>query len=109
MWVSLRFTYKMLIQMKVYISVDILCLKRGRPSTSNTTEENIQAKKKRGPTQYIPPKDIRTDNVGHWPDDCGRSRCKMPGCTGYTQIKCEKCGVALCMTKTKKCFRNFHD
>lgn len=86
-----------------------LCNKRGRPSTSNSTEENIQAKKKRGPSQYIPPKDIRTDNVGHWPDDCVRSRCKMPGCTGYTQTKCEKCGVALCLSKAKKCFRNFHN
>ncbi|GBP47242.1 PiggyBac transposable element-derived protein 2 [Eumeta japonica] len=56
-----------------------LCNKRGRPSTSNSTEKNLQAKKKRGPCQYIPPKDIRTDNVGHWPDDCVRSRCKMPG------------------------------
>ncbi|GBP85437.1 hypothetical protein EVAR_55198_1 [Eumeta japonica] len=62
-----------------------LCNKRGRPSTSNSTEKNLQAKKKRGPCQYIPPKDIRTDNVGYWPDDCVRSRCKIPGCTGYTQ------------------------
>ncbi|CAG4992944.1 unnamed protein product [Parnassius apollo] len=40
---------------------------RGRPSTSSNIEEDIQAKKKRGPTQCVPDKDIRTDNVGHWP------------------------------------------
>ncbi|XP_060806107.1 piggyBac transposable element-derived protein 3-like [Amyelois transitella] len=44
-----------------------LCNKRGMPSTSNSVEMEIQAKKRRGPAQHIPPKDIRTDNVGHWP------------------------------------------
>ena len=85
-----------------------LCNKRGRPSTSNSVEMEIQAKKRRGPAQHIPPKDIRTDNVGHWPGNCVRSRCKMPGCKGYTQNRCEKCGVALCLTTTKNCFKNFH-
>lgn len=28
---------------------------------------------------------IRSDNVGHWPDDCVRSRCIMPRRKGYTQ------------------------
>lgn len=85
-----------------------LCKKRGRPSTSNSVEMAIQAKKSRGPVQHVPPKDIRTDNVGHWPDDSARSRCKMPGCKGCTQTKCEKCGVTLCLTKSRNCFKNFH-
>ncbi|CAH4034244.1 unnamed protein product [Pieris brassicae] len=34
-----------------------LCNKRGRPSTSNSVEMEIQAKKRRGPAQHIPPKD----------------------------------------------------
>ncbi|CAH2262359.1 jg26883 [Pararge aegeria aegeria] len=32
-----------------------LCNKRGRPSTSNSVEMEIQAKKRRGPAQHIPP------------------------------------------------------
>lgn len=56
-----------------------LCNKQGRPGTSNSVEMAIQTKKSRGPVQYVPPKDIRTDNVGHWPDDCTRSRCKLLG------------------------------
>ncbi|CAG5036610.1 unnamed protein product [Parnassius apollo] len=83
-----------------------LCNKRGRPSTSNSVEMSIQVKKSRGPVQHVPPKDIRTDNVGHWPDDCTHSRCKMPGCKGYTQS--EKCGVTLCLTKSRNCFKNCH-
>lgn len=85
-----------------------LCNKRGRPRTSNSVEMELQAKKRRGPVQHVPPKDIRMDNVGHWPDDCLRSRCKLPNCKGYTQTKFEKCGVALCLTKSKHCFKEFH-
>lgn len=85
-----------------------LCNKRGRLRTSNSVEMTIQAKKSKGPVQYVPPNDIRTDNVGHWPDDCTRSRYKMPGCKGYTQTKCEKCGVSLCITSFRNCFKNFH-
>ncbi|CAF4947165.1 unnamed protein product [Pieris macdunnoughi] len=46
---------------------------------------------------------IRTDNVGHWPD-----WCKMPRCKGYTRTRCEKCRVALCLTKSKHCFKEFY-
>lgn len=35
----------------------VLGNKRGRPSTSNSVEMEIQAKKKRGPVQHVPPKD----------------------------------------------------
>ncbi|KAJ0177483.1 hypothetical protein K1T71_007492 [Dendrolimus kikuchii] len=55
-----------------------LCNKRGRPSTSNSVEMEIQAKKRRGPAQHIPPKDLRTDNVGHWPGNCVSSDTSYP-------------------------------
>ncbi|GBP30947.1 Chimeric ERCC6-PGBD3 protein [Eumeta japonica] len=66
----------------------VFCTKRGRPRTRDSVEMELQAQKRRGPVQHVPPKDIRTDNVGHRPDDCVRSRCKMPRCKGYTQTKC---------------------
>ncbi|XP_047105233.1 piggyBac transposable element-derived protein 2-like [Schistocerca piceifrons] len=39
--------------------------KRGRPS--NELENQIQAKKTKGPTAYVPPQDVRLDQVGHLP------------------------------------------
>lgn len=81
-------------------------LKRGRPST---LENEIQNKKKKGPCQYIPPKDVRRDQYGHWPVlEDGKMRCKYPNCKGFTHTKCQKCGVALCLNKNNNCFHNFH-
>ncbi|XP_046987167.1 piggyBac transposable element-derived protein 2-like [Schistocerca americana] len=39
--------------------------KRGRPS--NELENQIQAKKTKGPTAHVPPQDVRLDEVGHLP------------------------------------------
>ncbi|XP_047105236.1 piggyBac transposable element-derived protein 2-like [Schistocerca piceifrons] len=39
--------------------------KRGRPS--NELENQIQAKKTKGPTAHVPPQDVRLDQVGHLP------------------------------------------
>lgn len=82
--------------------------KRGRPSLGDI-EKKIQAKKKKGPVQVIPVKEVRRDGIEHWPTWAEKQiRCKYPDCKGYSQIICEKCGVALCFTKKKNCFKNFH-
>ncbi|KAL3287238.1 hypothetical protein HHI36_001714 [Cryptolaemus montrouzieri] len=40
-------------------------IKRGRPSSS-TVEEMLASKKTKGPTQHIPPRNVRLDEMGHW-------------------------------------------
>ncbi|KAG5861237.1 hypothetical protein JTB14_010619 [Gonioctena quinquepunctata] len=111
---SLDFTWKTkrnITTVKIYKpSGNCLCnvaskstVKRSRPSIS--LEE---AKRHRGIAQHIPPRDVRTDQVGHCPVHAEkRTRCKFPGCKGYTDIICEKCGVVLCLNK-KNGFRRFH-
>ncbi|KAF2889292.1 hypothetical protein ILUMI_16881 [Ignelater luminosus] len=72
--------------------------------------KQIQEKKKRGPTAYIPPKDIRTDATAHWPQYTNeRLRCKKPNCKKLSYVKCSKCGVQLCFNKDSNCFRAFHE
>lgn len=88
-----------------------LCKMGVKPSISSrrSLETEIQAKKHKGPAQYVPPKAVRQDQIGHWPRWSDKKmRCKFPKCVGFTHNMCEKCGVALCYTKTKNCFRNFH-
>ena len=88
-----------------------LCKMGIKPSSSSrrSLESEIQAKKHKGPAQHVPPKAVRQDQIGHWPQWSGKKiRCKFPKCVGFTHNMCEKCGVALCYTKTKNCFRNFH-
>lgn len=81
--------------------------KRGRPSL---VEAALEEKRHRGPAAYVPPKDVRTDQVNHWPSwETTRQRCKMPGCNkGFSFTKCTKCGVSLCYTKKSNCFVKFH-
>ncbi|KAL4098624.1 hypothetical protein QTP88_023188 [Uroleucon formosanum] len=67
---------------------------RGRPSN---TIENALIQKSKKPNALKPPnQDIRMDRIDHWPIDAPtRSRCKMPGCKGYTWQACEKCQLQL--------------
>lgn len=74
---------------------------RGRPR--NEVEEEIAAKKRKGPTAAAPPKDVRLDQTSHWPEFSEvRQRCKLPGCSLKTFSKCTKCGVQLCLHNKKK-------
>ncbi|KAJ8957330.1 hypothetical protein NQ314_006580 [Rhamnusium bicolor] len=59
--------------------------------------------------QHAPVKQVRLDEFGHWPSWAEKQiRCKYPSCKGYTQTICEKCGVALCYSKKRNCFKEFH-
>lgn len=80
-----------------------------KKSRKSAVEIAIQQKKKKGPTQHLPPTDVRMDDCAHWPIwKEKRMRCKFPGCSGFTQTICEKCGVGLCYNKTNNCFKDFH-
>lgn len=82
--------------------------KRGRPS-SNSVEKALEAKRRRGPMKTVPPKDVRTDGIGHNEQRCAsKNRCKLPGCNGFSRTECAKCRVALCHTFTRNCFKSFH-
>ncbi|KAL0852114.1 hypothetical protein ABMA28_000354 [Loxostege sticticalis] len=82
--------------------------KRGRPS--NSLEAEIQMKRRKCLSQVAPVKDVRLDQVAHWPVFCDKSnRCKMPKCTGFTQTMCEKCNVSLCYNKRNNCFKDYHN
>ncbi|XP_045457152.1 piggyBac transposable element-derived protein 3-like [Melitaea cinxia] len=78
-------------------------------ATKRNIEPEIQAKKRKGPAQYVPPTAVRQDQIGHWPVWAEkRIRCKYPNCVGVSQTICEKCGVALCYNKQNNCFKAFH-
>ena len=81
--------------------------KRGRPSGG--IQESLELKKKRNPAAIIPPLDVRTDKIDHWPEWIeNRGRCKFPGCKGLTYVHCNKCRVNLCFNKKSNCFKTYH-
>ncbi|KAF2905519.1 hypothetical protein ILUMI_00657 [Ignelater luminosus] len=54
-------------------------LKRGRPSA---LENKIAKKRRKGPTQHVPPRKVRTDQLGHWLIlEVKKMRCKLPTST----------------------------
>lgn len=80
--------------------------KRGRPSKLETL---LVTKKRRCPKHYVPSKVVRTDGRDHYEQRCNKkTRCKLPGCKGFSRIQCSKCKVALCHTKERNCFLTFH-
>lgn len=81
---------------------------RGRPSIP--VENAFRKKKSLGrATKSIPEKDVRKDNIGHFPASSGkRAKCKLPGCNGKIQMYCIKCKVHLCCDTKRNCFLSFH-
>ena len=83
--------------------------KVGRPSYSSIEHEHL-LKRKRGPAAPIPEKSLRLDGINHLPEMLtDKGRCKLPTCTGIVRSKCTKCGVFLCLTSTKNCYKRFHE
>lgn len=75
--------------------------------------EQAGSKRKRRATQSLPPKAARIQNAIHMPEmmhnqQKSRSRCRFPGCSSVTYIRCTQCKVFLCFTTERNCFRNFH-
>lgn len=63
------------------------------------------------PTGQADEDDLRFDGYEHWPaydNKESRSRCRMLGCKNLTHVECTKCGVHLCFSHNRNCFRNYH-
>ncbi|CAF95493.1 unnamed protein product, partial [Tetraodon nigroviridis] len=66
---------------------DLRSKRRGR--LSRDVDQQFDLKKRRGPAKAVPPPEVRSDAVGHWPlVEGGRQRCKLPNCKGQTVYRC---------------------
>ncbi|MEI6864815.1 transposase [Flavicella sp.] len=76
--------------------------KRGRPSES----PEVKHQKKR--VSCHPADSIRLDSISHWPEWIEHpQRCKK--CVNaQSKIICSKCRVALCFTKNRNCYLDYH-
>lgn len=64
--------------------------------------------KKRRLSAMRPVTDMQYDNLGHFPQH-HKPKQRYKNCImAYSRIMCVKCNVALCLTKGKNCFSNFH-
>ncbi|XP_023301464.2 piggyBac transposable element-derived protein 3-like [Lucilia cuprina] len=84
-------------------------IRMGKGRRSNL-ESEIIVKRPRPMCAALPPRDIRLDNIGHFPEFIkeGKPRCKNPKCTSLTKVRCQKCGINLCFSAENNCFYEFH-
>ena len=79
--------------------------KRGRPSHFDVSPNQIK-----NPVIARPVSDSRYDNIGHFPNESEKGRCRF--CVkGQTSIICVKCNVRLCLVigkNSRNCFYAFH-
>lgn len=80
---------------------------RENPSTEGgAREEAVQKKTYRYSAK--PVEDVRYDCYDHWPEPTNdKKRCKL--CIKmYSQTKCSKCNLYLCLNQKRNCFVVFH-
>ncbi|KAH9384289.1 hypothetical protein HPB48_026282 [Haemaphysalis longicornis] len=84
---------------------------RLREAEVDSDEEDAQASAtKRGKVTALPPDDVRYDMMRHFPEQQkleSHNRCRNPGCSAKSRVKCLKCGIFLCL-QNRNCFLEFH-
>jgi len=83
--------------------------KSGRKRSGRPVGIVGQVKRQRVRVQPVPQIDLRTDDIGHWPEMTSRRlHCRVITCKGQSRVKCSKCQVHLCFDKSKNCIRDYH-
>ena len=91
--------------------VSLIATRKSKSKVSSILQSSIDSKRMKKTAAHIPPKEVRTDQIGHFPiyesEKC-RSRCKLINCDKLTNVKCTKCEVFLCFNASRNCFLTFH-
>lgn len=59
----------------------------------------------------LPDAATRYDGLGHWPEQLAEgeeARCRFGGCERTSRVRCLKCCVFLCISRSHNCFLKFH-
>ena len=102
------------LKMQLYdfrIAVALALINAEAPSSDLSSDSDSEAEPRRGSVSALPDRASRVSSAKHLPIACdlkNAARCRLEGCKGKTRVKCEKCGVFLCMSVARNCFRDFH-
>ena len=102
------------LKMQLYdfrIAVALAFINAEAPSSDLSSDSDSEAEPRRGSVPAQPDRASRVSSAKHLPIACdpkNAARCRLVGCKGKTRVKCEKCGVFLCMSVARNCFTDFH-
>ncbi|KAM7313452.1 piggyBac transposable element-derived protein 2-like [Ixodes scapularis] len=77
---------------------------------SDEESESAPPARKQRKVVPLPVDEVRFDMYGHFPEHVpckSQMRCRNPGCTGKSRIRCTKCALFFCL-QNRNCFRDFH-
>ena len=80
------------------IAVALALINAEAPSSDLSSDSDSEAEPRRG-SVALPDRASRVSSAKHLPIACdlkNAARCRLEGCN--TRVKCEKCGVFLCMS-----------
>lgn len=83
--------------------------KRLKEREADSNHDEAQASGTKRKVTALPSDDVLY-KMGHFPEHKklgSHKRCRNPGCSGKSRVKCLKCGVFLCL-QNRNCFLDFH-
>ena len=99
------------------------CLIKGFLNTDQSSDDDTADEKYDSPVQQqrtagrpgrvpLPIPEVAQKNARHLPKAMEikeAQRCRNPGCTKRTRVKCISCNIFLCVVKERHCFIHFHN
>ncbi|KAJ0068111.1 hypothetical protein NL108_016067 [Boleophthalmus pectinirostris] len=80
------------------------------PSEQSEEEDDSNQGVRRYVTE-VPHVSVRRKANAHLPEMIGLKnamRCRQPGCSGRTRVRCVTCKVFLCLQAGRNCYSGFH-
>ena len=77
----------------------------------SSNDKDYAPPKKRRSVEHQPDNSVKKHGALHLPmmgEATNSSRCRRDGCKDKTFVKCIKCNMFLCVSKTKNCFLLYH-
>ncbi|XP_038132286.1 uncharacterized protein LOC119771273 isoform X2 [Cyprinodon tularosa] len=96
------------LDFKLHLAEELMDSPAFHDSSEDSEEEYHPPTKTRIPQ---PEPSVRRLGARHMPemmDIKHVERCRNKGCKGKTYMRCTKCMMFLCITKTKRCFQDYH-
>lgn len=100
-----------LLDFKLDVAESLMSESDAEARDSNSDLDDVISERPKKRTITPLPSDHKRQKGYHFPEFDTKtfsSRCRNEGCSNRTKVKCSYCGVFLCLTASRNCFKSFH-